>query len=88
MESFGVARAVHAARAGVDYNPRLVIVRGISDLVYGSEPATSTELNDQQRKRWKRYAAAAAAAFASAVASAILASPDPRPGRLPEGTST
>jgi nucleoside phosphorylase len=35
IESVGVARAVHEARRAVDYNPRLVVVRGISDLVHG-----------------------------------------------------
>jgi nucleoside phosphorylase len=87
MESFGVARAVHEARIAVPYNPRLVIVRGISDLVRTSEGPTpaaeesGAEDNNEQRKRWKRYAAAAAAAFANAVVSTILATPDPRPER-------
>jgi nucleoside phosphorylase len=87
MESFGVARAVHEARIAVPYNPRLVIVRGISDLVRitAAPPSSANEPeaedNNAQRKRWKRYAAATAAAFAKAVVSTILATPDPRPER-------
>jgi nucleoside phosphorylase len=33
MESWGVGRAVHHARTDADYNPRLTVVRGISDIV-------------------------------------------------------
>jgi len=78
MESFGVARAVHHQRVAADYNPRLTIVRGVSDIVerrLGGEDEpeppkggmTPVEFNSEQRTRWKRYAAATAAAFAAAV---------------------
>jgi nucleoside phosphorylase len=39
MESFGVARAVHDERRYADYNPRLSIIRGISDIVVRSDIA-------------------------------------------------
>lgn len=77
MESFGVARAVHHQRVAADYNPRLTIVRGVSDIVArrvgGEQPensrpgTTPVEVNSKQRNTWKRYAAATAAAFAAAV---------------------
>jgi nucleoside phosphorylase len=75
MESFGVARAVHHQRVAADYNPRLTIVRGVSDIVERrvGKPAeflramTPVLVNSEQRSTWKRYAAASAAAFAAAV---------------------
>lgn len=79
MESFGVARAVHEARRDPDYNPRLLVIRGVSDLVFAADDGDAgmqeaspdhddpTEKNNEQRKRWKSYAARSAAAFASAV---------------------
>jgi hypothetical protein len=43
MESVGAARAVHEERRWADYNPRLLVVRGISDFVRGADedPAMS-----------------------------------------------
>lgn len=41
MESWGVARAVHDRRTDPDYNPRLAIVRGISDIVRRPSPTTA-----------------------------------------------
>lgn len=76
MESWGFARAVHEARDSVDYNPRLAVIRGVSDIV-----ATTPEQvadNNAQRAAWKGYAAAAAAAFAAAVVERFLTTPDPR----------
>jgi nucleoside phosphorylase len=94
MESWGVGRAVHHARNEPDYNPRLIVIRGISDMIERRRPAsdggepgagqgepegeadvvtllpsgvTTVNVNDDQRRRWKRYAAATAAAFADAV---------------------
>lgn len=92
MESWGVGRAVHHQRDSPEHNPRLVIIRGISDIVdrrrpktvdaerevgepiYGEgagmgmpsdDPVVALSINNEQRDRWKRYAAAAAAAFAA-----------------------
>lgn len=82
MESFGFARAVHDARFDPGYNPRMSVIRGISDMVERKLPApdpktalrramparlTGVGTNNEQRKVWKRYAAAAAAAFAAEV---------------------
>jgi nucleoside phosphorylase len=76
MESYGVARAVHGARTEVGYNPRLCIVRGISDIVRrhaGEEeeearaggPGVTVQINNDERSLWKAYAADVAAAFAA-----------------------
>jgi nucleoside phosphorylase len=75
MESYGVARAVHGARTDVDYNPRLCIARGISDIVRrhaGEEeegraggPGVKVQINTTERSLWKAYAADVAAAFAA-----------------------
>lgn len=92
MESWGVGRTVQHARTQADYNPRLVIIRGISDIV--ERPKKSDEqkgdgaadsnvvvhanglatvnINNEQRKRWKNYAAATAAAFAARVVEDLL----------------
>lgn len=45
MESFGVARAVHDERRHADYNPRLAIIRGISDIVVRREPRAAHNVN-------------------------------------------
>jgi nucleoside phosphorylase len=72
MESVGLCRTVAAARTNSQYNPRLLIVRGISDLI-------STRDNDEVRQRNKRLAANVAAVFAHRVVGDILgAEPDPR----------
>jgi len=75
MESIGVARAIHECRRDVGYNPRFLVVRGVSDLVRVREDA---EDNRRERGRWKRYAACAAAAFAHRVGSRFLSSRDAR----------
>lgn len=93
MESWGVGRAVHHARTDVDYNPRLIVVRGVSDSVgrpageaerqedgagADASPAahaarvTTVNINNEQRERWKKYAAATAGAFAAAVVEDLL----------------
>lgn len=73
MESVGLCRAVADARRSPQYNPRLLIVRSISDL-------THAEANDQQRSKHKAVAAAVAAVFAYRVVTDILENePDPRP---------
>jgi nucleoside phosphorylase len=81
MESVGVARAVHESRRAVDYNPRLVVVRGISDLVRTGEledESAAAEENARERATWKRYAASAAAAFVRVFCDGIRASHDRR----------
>ncbi len=87
MESVGVARAVHELRTDVTYNPRLAIVRGISDIVQAANPGTEEREEDvkpqeqdnaAQRARWKAYAAAAAALHACNVAQRLVRQPDPR----------
>lgn len=91
MESYGVARAVFESRRSVNYNPRLVVIRGVSDLVVAAGPGeggrSETE-NNTERQTWKAYAAAAAATFAAAVISRFVASPDQRavdPSRQTKG---
>jgi nucleoside phosphorylase len=94
MESYGVARALYESRAAVDYNPRFVVIRGVSDLVSSkarrrpwprSRRSTSTmasAINQDQRERCRNYAAASAASLASAVIQRLMASTtDPRPTR-------
>jgi len=86
MESMGVARAVHRARQSVSYDPRLLIVRGVSDPVRardeeeghrkegpndGKDPAEIREL-------WRSYAAHVAAQFALSVVARILEFDDHR----------
>lgn len=77
MESFGVARAMHDARSSVNYNPRLLILRGISDYVYEEEEPGQTS-NQATRDKWKKFAAASASAFAFDVIGRILALQDER----------
>ncbi|GAA2140467.1 5'-methylthioadenosine/S-adenosylhomocysteine nucleosidase family protein [Actinomadura napierensis] len=72
MESVGLCRSVAAARSNPQYNPRLLIVRGISDLVGQTE-------NNEIRKQYKPVAALVAATFARRVVDDILTDePDPR----------
>ncbi|ARP63813.1 hypothetical protein A9K65_010820 [Mesorhizobium sp. WSM1497] len=66
MESYGLARGVYNARSARHYNLNYLVVRGISDLV-------DDVGNDDQRKKWRDYAAATAAAFALGVADEIVA---------------
>lgn len=56
-ESYGVARAIFNARESVHYNPQLLVIRGISDMV-------NSPSNEADRKQWTAYAACAASAFA------------------------
>jgi nucleoside phosphorylase len=81
MESMGVARAVHGARQSVSYNPRLLVVRGISDPVFARDDQEGSG-DDRDagavREAWRPYAAHVAAVFASAVVKRILAFADQR----------
>jgi nucleoside phosphorylase len=88
MESYGVGRAVYESRDDVGYNPRLLVVRGISDLVKAADDiaerdAASVHADDNNRQRavWKEFAAASAAAFASQVITRFMRTPDPRGSR-------
>lgn len=75
MESVGLCRAVAASRVDPQYNPRLLIVRAISDLV--GDPNNNTSRAD-----FKAASCAVAAAFAYRIASDILEhEPDPRPAK-------
>ena len=85
MESVGIGRAVHSARTAVDYNPRLLVVRGISDMIEVAdehetpdEAAEKEDRNDRQRQHWKPFAAAVAACVAGTIVERFLAQPDPR----------
>lgn len=84
MESWGFGRAIHHGREESTYNPRMVIIRGISDIV--QRPAalargedapeadlevTKIAINNEQRRRWKDYAAGTAAAFTRSVVEDI-----------------
>ena len=71
QESYGVATCLFGHRAQPDYNPLYLLVRGISDLVGHTD-------NDEMRKKWRPYAAAAAAAFAKQVCDRLLKVPDQR----------
>ena len=68
MEAFGVARAVCDLRHSVDYNPRYLVIRGISDLV-------DEEGNDTTRHLWTLWAAAAASSYAYRLAQDFLVAP-------------
>lgn len=73
MESVRLCRAVADARRYTFYNPRLLIIRSISDMI--GEAA-----NNEQRAQYKDAAATIAATFAKHVVQDILAhEPDPRP---------
>jgi hypothetical protein len=69
------------------YNPRLLVVRGISDPVKreiadGAEasPMDANAIDPNEiREQWRPYAAAAAAAFAAAIVARILSTTDERP---------
>jgi nucleoside phosphorylase len=68
MESKGVAEALfeYEADVGVHYHPRWMCVRGISDLVVGSEEAADLlpGSNSVQREQWRALAARSAAKLA------------------------
>ena len=74
MEACGVARAICAGRQWIDYNPRYLVIRGISDLA--DSPAAEND-----RPLWTQWAAAAAAAFAAALVDTYLDAPRPTIGK-------
>jgi nucleoside phosphorylase len=78
MESFGAARALHEARTSVLFDPLLLVVRGVSDLVLEDPKVTPGSDNAAQRNLWRHYASKAAAAFAHATVQRIVASADDR----------
>jgi nucleoside phosphorylase len=79
MESKGVADALHdyEADVGVHYHPRWLCIRGISDLVVGSEAAAALldAENDEQRAKWRSAAARSAATVAREVLVGLLSRP-------------
>ena len=86
MESIGVALAVHRSRNDVTYNPRMAVVRGISDLVEPNADAPEDEeRNTRQRQTWRPYASAVAATVTGALTDRLIRLEDPRvscgPGR-------
>lgn len=68
MESIGMARAVCERRTSIWYNPRYLVIRGISDMVTG-------ENNSDVRAKWKSYAAHAAAVVANEFIGRLLKGP-------------
>lgn len=87
MESYGAGHALHRARMHVDYDPLLIVIRGISDIVAKPKKKGSTkdgvdvvaaQDNNAQRQLWKRYACSVAAAFTAAVVDRLLNRPDRR----------
>ena len=66
MEAYGFAKAVYTKRHDPTYNPQLLVVRGISDLVPSGD-------NVNDRKVWAAYAAEVAARLTYAVATRVLA---------------
>lgn len=67
MESYGFARAVFDARNyDRSYNPLHLVIRGVSDMV-------GSEANDEERRRWRNYAASTAAAVARALTDVLVA---------------
>ncbi|MBN9194302.1 hypothetical protein [Microbacterium sp.] len=79
MESKGVAEALfdYEADVGVHYHPRWMCVRGISDLVVGSDAAVALlgEDNAAQREEWRKAAARSAALAARALLIRLLSRP-------------
>lgn len=65
MESHGLGRGSFSARSARYYNLNYLIVRGISDLV-------NTQGNNEERKKWRAYAASSAAAFAMGVVDELV----------------
>jgi adenosylhomocysteine nucleosidase len=84
MESYGAGRAMHMYRTRVDFNPLLVVVRGISDIVARPSNATpeedelTTGINNAQRQVWKPYACAVASAFTAEFSDRVICQPDLR----------
>jgi hypothetical protein len=82
MESYGLGVAVFSARHAVTYNPRFLVVRGISDTaqVATSDGEVAIPVpNEKERSEWAAYASTAASSFATAIVERFLTSPDPRP---------
>lgn len=79
MESKGVAEALfdYEADVGVHYHPRWMCVRGVSDLVVGSEEAAGLvgEDNNEQRDVWRKAAARSAAMAARFLLARLLSRP-------------
>jgi nucleoside phosphorylase len=85
MESYGAGRAMHSARTHVDYDPLLLVIRGISDIVRQPQgdsgesiDKVAAQANNEQRRLWKGYACDVAAAFAAAMVERLLARADLR----------
>jgi nucleoside phosphorylase len=73
MESVGVCRGVAACRDNPQYNPRLLIIRCISDMINDPE-------NDKSRDAARPHACSIASFFTKRVVDDILDwEPDPRP---------
>lgn len=73
MESFGVARALHAYESDVHYHPRWLCVRGISDAVVGETAHLERVVNNNaERRKWESYAAMNAAHVARQAAVRLL----------------
>ncbi|MDV8004304.1 hypothetical protein [Rhodococcus sp. IEGM 1318] len=82
MESMGVARMLHdyEADVGVHYHPRWLCIRGISDLVVGSDDAVALldeGDNNAQRTQWKGYSAHTAALVTKIILDRLLQQPLP-----------
>jgi nucleoside phosphorylase len=84
MESAGIARAMHTASNTVYYRPVWLGIRGVSDRTAAiSTVEALLEANNDERRTWTPYAAAAAARFAHRVVERILKyerSPSADPG--------
>lgn len=79
MESAGVARAMHRASTSVHYRPVWLCVRGISDRTAADTSAQDLlpSNNDDERRLWREYAAAAAARVSRRLVERLLAQPRP-----------
>ncbi|MFJ8940830.1 hypothetical protein ACIRL0_34830 [Streptomyces sp. NPDC102365] len=72
MESVGLCRGVAAMRNNPLYNPRLLIVRSVSDMIGDLK-------NDEMRRVWRPHACTIASTFTWRVVTDILdTEPDPR----------
>lgn len=85
MESAGVARAMHRASTTVHYRPVWLCVRGISDRTAADQTAQDLIAgdNDDERRKWRAYAAAAAARFSRHIVQRLVAEPRPPGGDDP-----
>lgn len=75
MESYGVASEMFNQRVTATYNPRYLVIRGISDLVRPKpkkgDPVPA-KTNQETRDRWRDYASHAAATFAFVLVKDLL----------------